>query len=539
MSTTARLVFAVFIFLTHAVFSAIKPNSIEDILPAYREYVEKAAKEWNSPGTSVAIFANGKVFFINYGVSKVGSSERITEDSVCCILSCTKIVTVILLQKLVDEGKISLEDRVIDHIPWFKLQNEKATAEVKVKHLISHCIGMPAFWGDTLTHFDFSADEIIKGMSVTPLKYPVGKKYGYQNLFVGIAGMLIEKVTGRSLKELMPEYIFKQLDMPRSSVGPHYSGNWSGILERIVQFFKRDPRHVSIAPGHNVVNGKVVVTDSKYHYIFNGTSGVNSTTSDYIKLVACLANSGVIEFGPKKGERLFSVRAWDTMSSPQIIIGNVKDSNFQFPVHRMKKETFFYGNGMYGIEYGEGDKFVHIRSHMGAGTGWRTFWAVVPDHNVGIVIFSNLGSISTNMLPEALAYKFLDVLFGFPETDWSTDIKKKQMRIQKAYDNQYECYVLAPALKPAYLCGTYRNSLFGELKVVEKNGGVAVIYRGRCAPLIPVGGPVFTVQSHDLTINYGDDERCSIYFSSDDRGSISGVHMSLIKDGSDLFERVS
>jgi CubicO group peptidase (beta-lactamase class C family) len=484
---------------------------------------------------SVAIFADGKVYFVNYGTPLVGSGDHITEDSIFCILSCSKIVTVILLQQFVDEGKISLEDRVIDHLPWFRLQDEKSTAEVKVKHLISHCIGLPAFCGDTFSHFDFSAKEVIDAISTIPLKYPVGKKYGYQNVFVGIAGMLIEKVTGRTLKELMLEKIFQRLEMSHSSVGPHYAGIW----DKIVQFFKRDARHMSIASGHQVVNGEVASSNATYHYVFSGTSGVNSTTSDYIKLVACLVNKGIIEFGAQKGQRLFSTRAWETISSPQIVIGNVKDSNFQFPVDRMNKKSFAYGNGMFCLEYGEGEKFVQILSHMGAGSGWRSFWGVDTERRVGIVIFSNLGSISTSLLPEALGYKFFDMCFGFPEKDWSAIIKKKQMRIQKMYETQYERYVLAPSLKSTYLRGMYRNSLYGEIKVVEKNGSLAVEYRGNCAKLEHVGGTLFSVKSYDLTPNYSDDEHCTIHFSSDNNGHVSGLHVSLIRDGSDFFERVS
>jgi CubicO group peptidase (beta-lactamase class C family) len=535
MSLSIRFATSLFVLLIHTVFGAVTLRPVDDYLPAYKEYVKKAAEEWRCPGVSVAIFANGKVYFINHGTPLVGSSDRITENSVFCILSCSKIVTVILLQQLVDEGKISLEDRVIDHLPWFKLHDEKSTAEVKIKHLISHCIGLPAFCGDTFSHFDFSAKEVLDAISTIPLKHPVGKKYGYQNVFVGIAGMLIEKVTGRTLNELMSEQIFKRLEMSHSSLGPHYAGIW----DKVLQFFKRDPRHTSIVSGHQVVNGQVVQSHSTYHYVFSGTSGINSTTSDYVKLVACLVNKGIIEFGAQKGERLFSTRAWDTMSSPQTIIGSVKDSNFQFPVSRMNKKSFSYGNGMFRIEYGENGKFVQMFSHMGAGSGWRSFWAVNTEHRVGIVIFSNLGSVSTSLLPESLGYKFIDMCFDFPEEDWSATIKKKQMRVHKLCDNQYERYVLGPSPKLKYLRGTYRNSVYGELKVSEEKGSLVVEYRGNRALLGHIGGAVFRAKPHDLNPNYSDDEYCTIYFSYDKSGNVNGLHINLIRDGSDFFERVS
>jgi CubicO group peptidase (beta-lactamase class C family) len=524
-----RLVYLVILFAAlYSCGEAVQNEAKhEKIISKFREYVNKARKEWDAPGVAVGIVIDGKVVYINSGVQRVGGTKPITEDSIFCIMSCTKIVTVMLLHRLVDEGKISLDDKVTDYLPEFKLNN--STELVKVRHLISHCIGLPAFVGDTFTHLGFSQKEVLDAVAKIPLKHPVGTKYGYQNLFVGVAGMLIERVTGRPLRELMQEHIFDHLDMPHSSVGPHSDGIWSKIVQYVKQLFKKDKRHTNIVSGHQLVNGKVIVSTSQYQYVFNGTSGVNSTTSDYAKLLACIINKGVIAFGSQTGQRLVSESAWETMSSQQINIGHVRDDNIQFPVMRMDKKSFYYGNGMFGITYGENGRSIHVLSHMGAGTGWRSVWFAVPNHKVGIVVFCNYGSISTNLLPEALAYKFLDLYFKFSNHDWSADMLKKNLRVRKMFKNQYDCYVLSPPPNPKTLCGVYRNDLYGDLIVEQQSGGgLQLKFRNSSIPMVHVGGQVYKINAYDLTTNYGDDDFCSVYFTSGH--DMNNLTVSLLRD---------
>ncbi|MDR1907493.1 MAG: beta-lactamase family protein [Holosporales bacterium] len=534
MKSIIHICFLLFTLLFNNAFATITHKTVAEILPQYKEYVKKARESWKAPGVAIAIIENGQVTFISNGVSKVGGNDPITEDSIFCIMSCSKVITVSVLQKLVDEGKISLEDKVTDYIPWFKIGDKETTAKVKVKHLISHCIGLPPFSGDTFSHLDYSQKEIIDILGMIPLKYPVGEKYGYQNVFVGIAGLLVEQVTGKSLDVLMNEYIFEKLEMQRSSVGPDLPGIWA----RILQFFKKDRQQMSTVCGHRRVHDQVVVSNSKYQYVFSGTSGVHSCTRDYIKLVACLINGGVIEFGPHKGERLFSERAWQTMSSPQISIGHIRDDNIQFPVVRMKKKSFYYGNGMFGMQYGENERFIRALSHMGAGTGWRSIWFAVPEHKVGIVIFSNYGSNSTNLLPEALTYQFLDMYFGFSDNDWSAAILKKHLRTKKFIKSQYDSYVLGPAIKSNLVIGEYKNDLYGTLSVKEKNDTLWINYRKRNIPLKHIGGPVFELDPNELSSNFCDDDYCNVYFVTDKKtGTVTGVEISQLREGDKIFKK--
>jgi CubicO group peptidase (beta-lactamase class C family) len=87
-------------------------------------------------GDSVA-FARG------YGLRKVGAGDQVDAHTRFAIGSTTKAMTAAALAMLVDDGKLRLDDRVIDHIPEFQLSDPWVTREVTIRDLLLHRTGVP------------------------------------------------------------------------------------------------------------------------------------------------------------------------------------------------------------------------------------------------------------------------------------------------------------------------------------------------------------------------------------------------------------
>lgn len=507
-------------------------KTVPEMLNYFQDYVKKARKEWNAPGVAVALVEGDNIYFINDGEQELGGAP-VTENSIFCIMSCTKVVTVSILQQLVDEGRLSLTDKVVDHLPWFQLSDPEKTKQVEVRHLISHCVGLPGFSTDTLWDLHYSQQEILQKLKEIPMAHAPGQKYAYQNIMVGVAGLLIEKVTEKPLKVLVQERVFERLGMKGASMGPQSCGFWSRILRWIQRLFGKsfgsDP--YLLAKGYQRVNGKHVVARNDEAYTFQGTSGINASTSDYAQFLGMLINRGRIAFGPWKGERFLSERAWKAMSAPSIQVGHVRPSNIQFPVKRIR--NFYYGNGMYGMKYGKKNRTVDLLLHMGAGSGWRSFWMAIPDYNVGIVIFSNYGSINTTILPEVIAYKFVDTYFNLSNYDWSAQQKKIKDTLQKRMDDVHANYVAAPSIHPKDVAGVYEHSLYGSARVEELHERLYVRFRGKRLPLIPIGGPCFKLNSHALSDHWGDDEECIVTFTPGSKNA--SMRISLLHEGKGDF----
>ena len=114
-------------------------------------YFAKAQRDWPVPGLSVAIVKDGHIVLEQgYGVRDSRQSDPVDEHTLYAIASNSKAFTSASLAMLVDEGKLTWDDRVVDHLPWFRLYDPWVTQEMRIRDLLSHRSGLGTFSGDML-----------------------------------------------------------------------------------------------------------------------------------------------------------------------------------------------------------------------------------------------------------------------------------------------------------------------------------------------------------------------------------------------------
>ena len=123
-------------FLLHAQLSS-NPQSELDAL------IRKGLKDWEGLGLSVVVVKDGQtVFNKGYGVTKVGTTEQVDDQTLMAMGSTTKAVTALALGMLVDEGKVHWDDKVLDYLPGFKVADPWITRELTIRDLLTHRAGM-------------------------------------------------------------------------------------------------------------------------------------------------------------------------------------------------------------------------------------------------------------------------------------------------------------------------------------------------------------------------------------------------------------
>ena len=111
--------------------------------PDFDQRVESLRNSLGVPGVSIAIVENGQVVLAKgYGIRKLERPEKVGPDTIFRTGSTGKAFTVAALATLVDQGKIKWDDKVIDHMPDFRMYDPWVTREMTIRDLLVHRSGL-------------------------------------------------------------------------------------------------------------------------------------------------------------------------------------------------------------------------------------------------------------------------------------------------------------------------------------------------------------------------------------------------------------
>ncbi|MEN8226607.1 MAG: serine hydrolase domain-containing protein, partial [Bacteroidota bacterium] len=113
------------------------------------ELVEDAMEKFTVAGVAVGIVKDGEIIHAKgYGVKSIETMEKVNEHTSFAIASNSKAFTTTALAILVEEGKLSWQDRVVDYIPEFKMYNDYVTQNFNIQDLLTHRSGLGLGAGD-------------------------------------------------------------------------------------------------------------------------------------------------------------------------------------------------------------------------------------------------------------------------------------------------------------------------------------------------------------------------------------------------------
>lgn len=191
-------------------------NLTAEQLKHFENQVQDLAKEHDVPGVSVALVTPEHLHTFNAGVTSITNPLPVTADTLFQIGSTTKTMTALALALLEQEGKLKLTDRVQQHLPDFRVQDEQVSAEVTILHLLTH---MGGWLGDYFVETGDGDDAVrlgVEGMRDLPQLVPLGSHFGYNNAGFMVAGRVLEAVTGQTYEAALTELVLKPLGMSES-----------------------------------------------------------------------------------------------------------------------------------------------------------------------------------------------------------------------------------------------------------------------------------------------------------------------------------
>ena len=155
-------------------------------------------------------------------IGSFGTSDGVNQmrkDNRFSICSISKLFTSVAIMQLVDAGKISIDDPIKKHLPWFNISNSFGNSNaITIKSILTHSSGLPResnhpYWSGPEFPFP-SKQDVINELGNQKLLYPPSKYYQYSNLGLSLLGYVVEAVSGVPYSE----YINNEILIPLSMV---------------------------------------------------------------------------------------------------------------------------------------------------------------------------------------------------------------------------------------------------------------------------------------------------------------------------------
>lgn len=435
--------FAGLLFLSWPVF--IFAQDYAEKIDYLDQYIQQAQSDWEVPGLAVAVVKNGEILLAKgYGNRSLEGSEPVDKSTIFGIASTTKAMTAAAMGMLVDEGKVSWDDRVADHWPEFQLYDPYVTRELRVRDLFTHNAGLgnaDFLWFDS----DLTSEEILRKMRYAKPAYPFRGGYTYQNIMYLAAGELIERLSGKPWRLFVQERIFDPLTM------------YSTYPNRELSLEDKNR-----STPHFKVKEKILeITDSNADAIAPA-GAVWSSIEDM-----AIWTKFVLDSTRVGNRRLLKSGTYEEWLKPQTI---VPVPQF-YPTTKLTKPNWTtYGLGWFQHDY-RGKK---LNFHTGSLPGTTAIIGVMPEERTGVYILGNLDHAE---LRHALMYKVMDVFaFDDQSRDWSKEVKTLYDFLTAAARTHREKRLAAkmpdtsPSRALTAYAGTYKDPYFGQVEVVYRDG---------------------------------------------------------------------
>jgi CubicO group peptidase (beta-lactamase class C family) len=301
------------------------------------------------PGIAVGVVSDQElVWATGFGVADVAARAPMTPQTKFRMASHSKLFTATAIMQLREQGKLSLDDPVTKHLPWFRV---KAAAPddppITIEELLTHNSGLPREAGAHWTTYDFpSEDELQALVPERQAPFAPEVRWKYSNLAYSLAGMIVEKVSGESWAGYVKAHIYDPLGMASSSVDVQVPGMAVGYSRRMPDGSR------AIMP----------FIDARG---MGAATGITSTVEDMAKFVSAQFRSG-----SRSGRQVLSTGSLREMHRVRVLENNWTRGNaIGFAVTRDRDRVFV--------------------GHGGGYPGYTTHTLIDIDRRVGVIVLTN------------------------------------------------------------------------------------------------------------------------------------------------------
>lgn len=345
---------------------AIEKGNYSYLKSRVRWLVEKNMREQNIQGLSVALVADGDIVWTE-GFGNADKESAVTSTTFFRAGSITKTLNALAVMRLVDDGRLSLDDNIQGIIPELNihLPERENNPVITLRSLLSHQAGIPSDWIYGLwTHSPKNFRSALPYLNSVSLTHPPDTRFVYSNLAHNLVALAIERASNMEYHEYMHQMLSTMgINDARISSNPNQPVTAQGYVK-------------------NKVDDELALRDTP-------AAGLSIHTQDFARLLQQLVTLGD-ESKPNTNAIVSSARYLEMLAD----ISSHRPLNLE---KRIAMGLFYYD----GILKNR----VPILGHSGAAVNHRSLMKFAPHDGFGIAVMSNSRNASNalhNIVDQAL-----------------------------------------------------------------------------------------------------------------------------------------
>ncbi|HJS59731.1 MAG TPA: serine hydrolase domain-containing protein [Vicinamibacteria bacterium] len=330
-------------------------------------YVLGVMEKRKIPGVSIAVVKNGRVERAQgYGLANVELDVKASADTVYQSGSVGKQFTAAGVLLLVEDGKLSLDDRLSKHFR----SGPASWHRISIRHLLTHTSGLKDYEGGEEIDMrrDYTEAELLKAMMKLPLEFEPGTQWSYSNSGYLILGLLTSKLAGKHWGEFQKERIFDPLGMATT----------------------------------RVISEKDIVKNRAAGYVLDDKRELKN--QDWVASSLNTLADGSLYFTVK------DLAAWETALHARRFLKPASFEAWWTPAPLKDGTTFPYGFGWAIVE----QRGQHVIGHGGSWQGFRTAILRYVDQGLTVIVLANLAEAEPETMAQEIA-GLLDPALKLPD----------------------------------------------------------------------------------------------------------------------------
>jgi N-acyl-D-amino-acid deacylase len=398
----------------------VSTGKLDPRLGAIDEMLRRFIEENRVPGAAIAVTDRGRLVLARgYGYADIAAKTPVQPTSLFRIASISKPITAVAILQLVDQKKLSLDDKICDVLQLDEqmksvAQCDERQREITIRHLLEHRGGWDRdlsfdamfqsvrFARDCGVPAPASPKEVIRAMLGQKLDFDPGHRYAYSNYGYCLLGRVIETVTGQPYDEYVKQHVLSPLGVRAMCIG---CTHLDGRRPDEVRYY--DPDRGRSVFQRNLGEFVPWAYGGWYLEAMDAHGGWIASAVDLVRFASAFDD-------PQKC-RVLSADAIEAMHvRPPGLAGHDDQGN---------PKPLYYSLGWFNRDLGEGRV---NRTHSGSLSGTATMLVRRHDGRNVAVLFNTRNSPAAVHLGRAIEdrlHKTLDAIAEWPEGDLFDEFK--------------------------------------------------------------------------------------------------------------------